>query len=339
METRLDAKQRASVRSSFEDHPLLLMCDDTFTQYQRQLRGLRLEPVEVFCECVEIVDALLEDHQACDSLLRTLWDKLVIRMGDWAPQAQDEELDMAAGCIYMAAVGALASSADTRHSYTLVRKLLADMHKHFADYQKLEDVVIPTLDYHQQALQRWITDYIGSDVYLSDEIVEVISRKRKGGGSHSTGSGQAPVGMAGEEDPSAESGSGFVPDRATFIKKGILDSQLAIVQNEIYKSGWLVHDRPDDFCALFSGKQNSVKVVWRKGVGKGNLCALFDMMLKGRYIECPAGHTYQKMLKSHFVDEDGNYLTGLNSTYVPDKCQIVLDTCRNHLDLQVPGTC
>lgn len=337
METRLDAKQKAVVRSSFEDHPLLLMCDDTFTQYQRQLRQLRLEPVEVFCESAEIVDALLEDRQSCDSLLRTLWDKLVIRMGDWAPLAQDEELDTAVGCIYMAAVAALASSADTRHSYTLVRKLLSDMHKHFADYQKLEDVVIPSLDYHQQVLQKWITDYIGSEVYLSDEIEEVISRKKRGGGS--TGSPTGRGGMVCEVDPSADSGTEFVPDRATFIKKGILDSQLAIVQNEIYKSGWLVHDRPDDFCALFSGKQNSITIVWRKGVGKGNLCALFDMMLKGRYIECPAGHTYQKMLKSHFVDEDGNYLTGLNSTYVPEKCQIVLDTCKHHLDLQMPGTC
>lgn len=319
METRLDEKQRAKVRSSFDDHPLLVMCEDCFLQMQRDMRRLMPMPEDLFCESAEVADQLLEDSSCIYDMLPGLWDKLFSRYLRWAPQAENSELDMMVGCVYLSVISVLAASPNAVHFSRLSRMLMGDMLMHYTEGTALMERVRVKMDMHQEAFRKWVKAYLESEIYLTDEIAEVLARKPKGTSGGDTG------------------GNTFEPDRATFITKGILPQQLALVHNEIYKSGWLVHDRPDDFLAIFSGKQNSVKITWRKGVGKGNLCALFEMMIGGKYISCPQGHTYQKMLKSHFVDEEGNYLTGLNSIYVPDKCQIVLDTCRSYLDLQNPG--
>lgn len=322
METKLDEKQRAKVRNSFDDHPLLLMCDDCFLQMQRDMRRVMPTPEDMFCETAEVADRLLEDWKCCDELLPGLWDKLFSRYCRWSPAAENPELDMMVGCVYLSVITVLTASPNAVHYYKLANRLMGDYIEHYPESNELLERIRVKMDLHQEIFRRWVKAYLESEIYLSDEIAEVLAHKKKGSKGGENGN-----------DTEKE----FEPDRATFIKKGILDNQLALVQNEIYKSGWLVYDRPDDFISIFSGKQNSVTLVWRKGVGKGNLCALFEMMIKGRYIACPQGHTYQKMLKSHFVDEEGNYLTGLNSTYVPDKCQIVLDTCKSYLNLQNPG--
>lgn len=322
METRLDEKQRKKVRNSFDDHPLLLMCDDCFMQMQREMRSVLPSPVELFCETAEVADRLLEDWSCADELLPGLWDRLFNRYLSWTPTAENEELDKMVGCVYLSVTAVLLASPNAKHFYTLSHRLMGEYCKHYADGDALLDKVREKMDLHQDVFRLWVKSYMGSDVYLSDEIAEVLARKPKGGKNGKGGSSSDEL---------------FEPDRATFITKGVLPQQMTLVHNEIYKSKWLRDDKPDDFLAIFSGKQNSVTLVWKKDMGKGNLCALFEMMLNGHYIKCPKGHSYQKMLKSHFVDEDGHYLTGLNSTYIPDKCQTVLDTCKSYLDLQNPG--
>lgn len=321
METRLSERQKRELRNEFADHPFFLMCHDSFLRYQRELAVLRPEPVEIFCCAAEIMDDLLEDRHRCGRLLRTLWDSLCLKMREWAPKADDAEYEQASACICMAVITALSASSDQRHSYTLVRHLIGHLHEHFGEQlQPLEHALYPTLDYHQKELRQWMNGYISSDDYLSDEIQGIVKRKRGGRSS---------------ENP--KDADTFKPDRATFIKTAlIMDAHLALVHRELVSSLWIAPDTSsDDFLNLFCGMQNSVKIVWTGKEGRGSLCALFEMMLKENFICCPEGHTYQKMLCSHFVDELGNYLKGLNKVSPSKKCQSVVTTCKSHLSTNV----
>ena len=127
-------------------------------------------------------------------------------------------------------------------------------------------------------------------------------------------------------------------DRAymTFKTTGILPAHLTMLCRKLIQVGWIAKDtQPDDFCNLFRGKTNNAKVTWTGAVGKGNLVFLFNVMVRQGKIAVPENHSATTILEAHFVDTNGKYLTGLNSSKESPKHLPVIKECIDILQLEV----
>lgn len=127
-------------------------------------------------------------------------------------------------------------------------------------------------------------------------------------------------------------------DRAymTFKTTGILPAHLMMLCQKLIQVGWIAKDtQPDDFCNLFRGKTNNAKVTWTGRVGKGMLVFLFNVMVQQGKIAVPEKHSVTTILEAHFVDTNGKYLTGLNSSKESPKHLPVIKECMDILLLEV----
>ena len=127
-------------------------------------------------------------------------------------------------------------------------------------------------------------------------------------------------------------------DRAymTFKTTGILPAHLTMLCRKLIQVGWIAKDtQPDDFCNLFTGKTNNAKVTWTGNVGKGNLVSLLNVMVQQGKIAVPENHSATTILEAHFVDKEGKYLTGLNSSKHSPKHMPVIKECMDILQLEV----
>ena len=105
----------------------------------------------------------------------------------------------------------------------------------------------------------------------------------------------------------------FEPDFMTFTKERTLDYNITVLYQELLKVKWIEDGNPDDFAVLFEGKNTECRITWSGKVGKDNLYALFKMMVDNHFIRLPEGHSLQRIVESHFVDADGNYIIGIDS--------------------------
>ena len=128
------------------------------------------------------------------------------------------------------------------------------------------------------------------------------------------------------------------PDRnyITFTMSGITEGHLQMLRQKLIQVGWIANDtQPDAFSKLFSGKTNTIKITWTGIVGKGMLRFLFTKMVEQRYIIVPDSHSIDTILENHFIDTDGNYLSGLNSSKESIKHLPVVKECLDILQLEV----
>lgn len=108
---------------------------------------------------------------------------------------------------------------------------------------------------------------------------------------------------------------------------GVSDFHIAALQQDLVKQKWISKDtNPDDFNLLFSGKSCVCKIIWTGG-GKGNLRELFHIMREQQLITIPGNNGLEKVLESHFVDKNGNYLSGLNSSKPSKKTLPIIAEC------------
>ncbi len=95
-------------------------------------------------------------------------------------------------------------------------------------------------------------------------------------------------------------------------KSNVLDGHLTLLFDKLTKAGWIEGNEPD-FKALFSGKlDDDCQLIWKSVFGKGTLVELFKQMIVAKLINVPEGFTLPAILEGHFMDTQGNWLTGLD---------------------------
>lgn len=123
----------------------------------------------------------------------------------------------------------------------------------------------------------------------------------------------------------------FTPDFITFTKLRTNDYNIIALYQELLRLKWIADGNPDNFTALFSGKISEQTVTWTGKVGKDNLYALFKMMADNTFIKVPDGHSLQRIVESHFVNEQGENITGIDSGKPSQKSLSVIDQLRQIL--------
>lgn len=316
MRSRLQRNQKESVGNEFEAHPLMQMCQWAMKRQEVKMLSLRLSPEEVFCEAAGVIDRIVASPKEVDTLLHALWDTLLSDYLDLTDGATPADAERAAACVYYAAIAALIYCSYAGYKYGIVRKLMADVHSRYADWRELEPQLFPCVERYGPSLGQWMDDYVTSDSYLSDAIEEVLRPKRKAA-------------------PQAEEEPAFKPTRNTFLLcNGSMAVHVELMLSELVKEGWMAKQtQPDTFLKLFRGVPSGVRLVWLDNGGV--LKELFRQLIEHERIAYPKGEGYLKILRSHFVNAEGQDLGELKSTKCRDTALPLIQRCLDLFELEV----
>lgn len=117
----------------------------------------------------------------------------------------------------------------------------------------------------------------------------------------------------------------FKPSGRTFTKTALLDDRLIDIMAQRLARANKLSASPDDFRKLFSGIDQQFTMTWL-GTG-GELRDLFKMLTDKKLQFAKPQKGYQQILKSHFLDEDGNRFNNLHGDKSIESFQPVIDDC------------
>ena len=114
----------------------------------------------------------------------------------------------------------------------------------------------------------------------------------------------------------------------------VLDGHLTLLFQKLTKEGW-IDGFEANFKNLFSGQRDeNCQLTWTGLYGKGTLVELFKQLIKAELIDVPAGFTLSSILEGHFMDKQGQWLTGLdNGDPAHNKALPVIQECINLLKI------
>lgn len=316
MQRLLNQNEAALIDAKFHDNALYQACKNVWPGRQDKIVGVMARSEDIFCESAWLMDELIDTDEAIDtiSLVRGLWYDAVSEIGQW-----NNGISLAERYLIISTIFRLVATSFSLHwqSYycdTLRDALLTivderrtspgDLHDHQQLEQQQEELFEAILPCSQM-LNDWINDYVDNpESWLTEEINLALNQplKIKSGKSESR-----------KDD--------FKPVSATFTKSGtVLNANLTLVFQFLVEKKWIAQSSdPDAFTDLFFGKSSEKTIIWLKA--KGVLRDLFKMFIEEGVITCPDGYTYLQIVSSHFTDQEGNYLTNLNSGYSGKKIQ------------------
>ena len=316
MQRLLNQSEAAKIDARLHDNTLLEVCRKVWPERQEEIMSVMVRGEDIFYESAWLIDELVESDADNDvmSLTRGLWSALINDIGYWANGVSRNDRYLIASTVFRLVATAFSLHWHSYYCDKLRDALLAvveekhpspkDLHERQEQERQQEDL-LDALMACSAALMEWVIDYIdNSDSLLTDEIALALN----------------PHLITNTPKPESRKDD-FKPVLATFTKSGtVLNANLTLVFQFLVKKEWIAKSAdPDAFMDLFLGKSSEKTIVWLKA--KGVLRDLFKMFIDENVITCPDGYTYLQIVSSHFTDQEGNYLTDLNSGYSGKKIQ------------------
>ena len=310
MKNRLSLEEQEKIERRYHDHPLLKACKCTFFEYQERMSSMMFSPIEVFVEAVEIIDELLSPEIEWQDYISSLWQNLVIKYKLWQHQLSysEDEIQTAVSSVIYTVYVTILESDDYDFSKAISAALYKEIERHNSKVIEQEDSVIVNICRHAEKLKEWVSEYEESDHYLSEEIESLITKKK--------------IVRLKKGNPE------FVPSGRTFTKSALLtDIQIDIIGQRLSLANKL-DATPDDFRKLFSGVDSHFTMKWLGHPGE--LRDLFKMLTnlrngETRYVTPKRG--YQLILRSHFLDKDGNQFEDLDAQKSIESFKPIINDC------------
>ena len=301
MKRLLKLKEKEKLQNTFKTHPLLLTCFKVFTPCRARLNGLEVTEYEIFYESACLLDYLLYTHNINQNKVNSLWTNLLLDIRNWKPDATEYDKQVVAGTIFHIVRATLAQYYDTYYSESvcnlLIQRLKVELEE--CNYSKFAKYHLQVLE-QSEALCEWINEYEEADKWLSEQIANVISPRKK------------------------INKDGFQPSGTTFTKTALLTDKLIDIIGQRLVQANKLKASPDDWRKLFSGINQQFDLIW---LGKeGELRDLFKMLTDTPQYATP-NRNYQLILKSHFLDKNGNRFDNLHGAKSIKSFQPILDDC------------
>lgn len=317
MQRLLNPNEVDLIDARLHDNVLLEVCRKIWPERQEEITSVMAVPEDVFCESAWLIDELIEADTDTDvmSLTRGFWSTLVNDIGRWG----NNGVSLNDRYLIVSTIFCLVATAFSLHwhSYycdTLRDALLnvvdekrpspKDLHEQQQQERQQEDLFEAIITC-SVTLKDWVNDYIDKPEFLLTDEIDLALKPHL--------ATNTPKPESRKDD--------FKPVSATFTKSGtVLNANLTLVFQFLVEKEWIAKSAdPDAFTDLFLGKSSEKTIIWLKA--KGVLRDLFKMFIDENVITCPDGYTYLQIVSSHFTDQEGNYLTDLNSGYSGKKIQ------------------
>lgn len=316
MQRLLNPSEVAQIDARLHDNTLLEVCRKVWPERQEEITSVMVRPENIFYESAWLIDELIEADADIDvmSLTRGLWSTVFNDIGYWANGVSLNDRYLITSTIFRLVATAFSLHWQSYYCDTLRDALLTvvderrpkpkDLYEQQLLEQQQEDLLEAIITC-STALKDWVIDYIDNpESCLTEEIDLALN----------------PPLSTNTEKPESRKDD-FKPVSATFTKSGtVLNANLTLVFQFLVEKEWIVKSAdPDAFTDLFLGKSSEKTIIWLKA--KGVLRDLFKMFIDENVITCPDGYSYLQIVSSHFTDQEGNYLTDLNSGYSGKKIQ------------------
>lgn len=175
MQKRLQRHEREAIRNEYREHVAFRAVRDACTQFERSLKALRLSPEEVFVECFSILDQLKEYPEDGSRMVSTLWDATYNDLMDLDDTVPEEELQEGVTVIlYMTNV--LLMNSNISFYRRISAELIDQIVNRDNQFTLVQDAIMPyiyRLDIEK--LAGLVDSYLDSDLFLSDEVEDVLS--------------------------------------------------------------------------------------------------------------------------------------------------------------------
>ena len=323
----LNQQPNKAVEDNYSNHILYRFLTFVCNPIMTEAKEYAIYPGELFYNCIYSLDSLkgISDAEAQEKC-RTMLDEIYRYFNDKGLNKSKPDVEHAI-CLLMYSVERCLALTEPP-TYILPIGLI-DMRLYSVNPDYINTLkrrfnrAVKTIG--EQSLKDCIRSYMQSPELLSNEIGELIDAN------------------AIEPEQTLQSSrkkqkQEFQQDIAymTFQKNGILDGHLSLLCLKLGEVGWIPKNtNPDDFCSLFSGKTNNVKITWTGVAGKGALVQLFRVLKKQKKILVPKSYHLVPILEAHFVDMDGKYLTKLNNSKYSDKYTSIILECFNQLQIPI----
>lgn len=264
-------------------------------------KGFLVTPEDVFYESACLLDFLLCKPEITQHQVDSLWDLLFIDIMKWGTNVTDHNKRMIAGTVFQVVCATLAVYYDIRYSEMVCDLLNKTLERELKDCDDKENTYfLQQLIDKSPELCAWINSYDEADEWLSDQIADTIEDKRR----------------TTEKEI-------FIPDGKTFSKTSLLTDKLIDIMGQRLTQANKLKASPDDFRKLFSGVNQQFDMIWL-GTG-GELRDLFKMLTDDEFAIPKRG--YQQIIKSHFLDENGQRFNNLHGDKSIKSFRAIIDDC------------
>lgn len=278
-----------------------MTCFKVFKPCRGRLNGLDVTEYDVFYKSACLLDYLLYTRDINQGIMNSLWDNLLLDIRKWKSDATEYDKQIVSGTVFHIVRATLAQHYNTYYSETVCDLLIDKLNLELKEYNDTR-----LQEFHQQVIELseelsdWINKYEDSDEWLSDKIADTIrSRKDK-------------------------NENNFRPNGTTFTKTALLTDKLIDIMGQRLTQANKLNASPDDWRKLFSGVNQQFDLIW---LGKeGELRDLFKMLTgEPQYVKPYRG--FQQILKSHFIDKNGQRFKNLHGAKSINNFRPILDDC------------
>lgn len=309
MQKLLTKKERQLLNSYYTSdenrycHPLLLVCWSAFSLRAGRLENSKAEAEDIFRSVAELLD-LFNAKWDADSITQKevdeFWTCVLNDVRYWSESTVSDRV-LIADTIFRILRQLMCHHWKELFCECLFDYLTKTLERENRNANKEElNRIDECLNEHSFTIDDWINNEY--DGHLSEEIELAIKGQKKE--------------------------VCFIPNGQTFTKSSwITDTQLDIIGQRLAQANKL-EANPDDFRKLFSGVNSKFTMKW---LGfPGELRDLFKMFTNSRngksgYITPKRG--YQIILRSHFVDKDGNQFGNLDGQKSIESFKPIIDDC------------
>ncbi len=267
------------------------------------LNSLPVSQDDVFRKVAWLLDYLLFKTDVGQQQVDSLWTHLLTTIREWKPDATPHDKAMVAGTVFHIVRAMLAQRSETIYCETICEMLNDTLERELKDCDRDEQQdFLHRLTEQSPMLAEWINGYDEADCWLYDEIERVISNESR------------------EADKDS-----FEPSGTTFTKTALLTDILIDIIGQRLTVANKLKASPDDFRKLFSGNDQQFTMTW---LGTdGELRDLFKMITNVKKQYATPHRGYQQILRSHFVDADGNWFNNLHGAKSIKTFKSVIDDC------------
>lgn len=144
-----------------------------------RLNGLQVFPEDVFCESARLLDFLLSTPDISQHQVDSLWNLMLLDIRNWKSDATDHDKRMVANTVFLLVRALLTQYYDTHFSETVCDLLENTIGHEWIGFDKQEDKdeyseFSNRLVEQSPILSDWINQYDDADVWLSDQIAEIL---------------------------------------------------------------------------------------------------------------------------------------------------------------------
>lgn len=319
MTQRLQLQKAESIKNSQKDSPLYKAIRSCIMAYLTEMRHIQPCPEAVLLDVLRVLDDIKENPDGAETICEERWDDLKLeyqQLTDFAEGAEAEITHMVGIILYLTALLLMWDDGESAIFYHARAELLCN--KVAAEMQDFRPYLQPMREKllnHAEALTDWISDYMMSDCFLSDELLSTGCTGRHNDKPSHKGQTQ-PV------DTEKQHGV----DYPVFAKgPGVTDDHIKAVYTYLTARGWIsTQTQQTTFQMLFSGKSNSSEIIWtgqdKRGMnepsplGVSALYSLFKQMKDDGLITTDNNKSVGPILETHFTDSTEKFLTSVSNS-------------------------